>query len=120
LQWDHKSGITIEAWKQEEKRIGELYRSARVVVKHIEKRQTVANSIDDFLTEEEWVQRSKLSSKEWKSVLEECHDEARENTRQEQLLKQQLATTAVKLNKELDHNKAFEEHLLMLLEKALQ
>jgi DNA-binding helix-hairpin-helix protein with protein kinase domain len=119
LQWDHKSGITIEAWKQEEQRIGERYRSARVAVKHIEKRETVANSMDD-LTEEEWVQRSKLSSEERKSVLEERRDEARENARQEQLLKQQLAATAVKLNEELDRSKAFEERLFMLLEKALQ
>jgi polyhydroxyalkanoate synthesis regulator phasin len=68
-----------------------------VAVKHIEKHETMVNSMDN-LTEKEWVHRSKLSSEEQKSVLEECCNEAQENARQEQLLKQKLATIAVNLN----------------------
>jgi hypothetical protein len=42
------------------------------------------------LTEEEWVQCNKASSDERARVLEERGEEARENAKQDQLLKQQL------------------------------
>jgi hypothetical protein len=39
------------------------------------------------LTEEEWVQCNKAYSDEHACVLKECHEEARENAKQDQLLK---------------------------------
>jgi hypothetical protein len=76
----------------------------------------VANTKID-LTEEEWVQCNKASSDERARILKERHEEARENAKQDQLLKQQLSNLTVRLTAELDYNRSVEEKLLAILDR---
>jgi hypothetical protein len=104
-----------EAWKAKQLRIAQHYTKARLLVDRIKNRETVANAEID-LTEEEWVQHNKVSSDKHACVLKERHEEAHENAKQDQLLKQQLSDLTVRLTAELDHNRSVEEKLLAILD----